>query len=747
MSETALAQAVPEGEAAPGNSRDLLVALRQLMGLLDYNVSEEALVAGLPVTGTLTQQQVMRIAQTHGFEASWQARKLASVSSLLLPCIVRRLEDRAAVVTAIDAGTISALLPEMGDAPARYGRAEFEADLTGDILLLKRSGLRTATDKRSGIDLLDEKGHWFWRVVKHFRGYYAEAAIAAVLVNILGLASVFFTMNVYDRVVSNQAYTTLWTLAIGVTVALAFEYLLRNLRAWLLDNAGKKADLLLGSSLFAKVMSTRLEARPQSAGAFANMLKEYESLRDFATSTVLVALSDLPFLVLFLAVMYMVAGPLVAVPALAVPVIIVAGLLAQGPMSRHIGQNLREASVRHGVLIEAIESAETLKALRAEGRMQQFYERASALTALTANKTRLLSNLVINFHYVVATFCTIAMVVWGVYLIGAGELTQGALIGAVMLASRTLNPLAALNALSVRLQQARSSYRTLTGIMQAPSDRDSDKGYAARPIREATLSARDLRFAYGANAPVVVRDFAAEIRRGEKVGILGRVGSGKTSLLKVLAGLYQPTAGLVMVDGVDIRQVDPAEYRKAILYVGQHAQLFYGTLRENLKLGAPFVSDEAMMKAAAGVGVHAFAQQHPAGYDMPIGERGENISGGQRQAIALARAMLVEPDVLLLDEPTSAMDTGTEQAAMRALFDFAKTRTVVLVTHRLQLLDFVDRVMVIDHGVRVTDGPKDQVMQAMQEGRVRKVDPNAALGRPRAPRSAPPPVPAAGEEQ
>jgi ATP-binding cassette subfamily C protein LapB len=737
------ASAPPSAEAAP--SRDLLVALRQLMGLLDYNVSEEALIAGLPVKGTLTREQVLRIAHVHGFEASWQTRPLANLPSLLLPCLATRTENRAAVITAMDAKHVSALLPEMGDAPAQLDRTAFEADLAGDILLLKRSGMRTATDRRSGVELLDEKGHWFWRVVRHFRGYYVEAAIAAVMVNVLALASIFFTMNVYDRVVSNQAYTTLWTLAIGVGIALAFEYLLRNLRAWLLDSAGKKADLLLGSSLFAKVLSTRLEARPQSSGAFANMLKEYESLRDFATSTVLVALSDLPFLILFLAVLWFVAGPLVLVPLLAVPLVVIVGLAAQVPMARHIGQNLREASVRHGVLIEAIESAETLKALRAEGRMQALYERASALTALTANKTRMISNLVVNFNNVVGTFTTVAMVVWGVYLIGAGELTQGALIGAVMLAGRTLNPLAALNALAVRLQQARSSYRTLTGIMKAPGDRDSEKGYSARPIRDAVLSARDLRFAYGAEAPIVVRDFATEIRRGEKVAILGRVGSGKTTLLKVLAGLYQPTAGLVMIDGVDIRQVDPAEYRKSVLYVGQHAQLFYGTLRENLKLGAPFATDEAMMRAAASVGVHAFAQQHPSGYDLMVGERGENLSGGQRQAIALARAMLVEPDVIMLDEPTSAMDTGTEQTSMRALFEYAKTRTVVLVTHRLQLLEFVDRVMVIDHGVRVTDGPKDQVMQAMQEGRVRKVDPNAALVPPR--RAAPKAPPAEAPEQ
>lgn len=717
-------------EQTTNDPSGLLIALRQLLALLGYTVSEQALIAGMPVTSDLTPEQVVRVVRAHGFEGTWQDRTLARLPSLLLPCLVLRTGGRAAVVTGIQAGEVHAVLPEMGDAPVQLPRDSFEAELTGRVLLLKRGGQRTSADARSGLDLLAGEGHWFWRVIAHFRAYYAEAAVSAILINILALASIFFTMNVYDRVVSNQAYTTLWTLAIGVGIALVFEYFLRNLRAWLLDSAGKKADLLLGSSLFAKVQATRLEARPQSAGAFANMLKEYESLRDFATSTVLVALSDLPFLLMFLAVLYIIAGPLVLVPALAVPIIIIAAIAVQFPLARNINQNLRESSVRHGVLIETLEGAETLKALRAEGRMQSLYERASAITAITANKSRLLSNALTNFHYAITTLCTIAMVVWGVYLIGDNTITMGTLIGAVMLSSRTLNPLAAFNSLAIRLQQARSSYRTLNDIMKRPSDREPGRSYAARASREASLAARDIKFSYAPNAPMVVRDVSFELRRGEKLAILGRVGSGKTTLLKLLAGLYAPTSGLIVMDGVDIRQVDPSEYRASVLYVGQHAQMFYGTLRENLKLGAPFATDDAMMQAAATVGVHAFAQAHPLGYDMVVGERGENLSGGQRQAIALARAVLVNPDVILLDEPTAAMDSGTESTALRALFDFAKDKTVVLVTHKLQLLDYVDRVMVIDHGVRAADGPRDAVMQAMREGRVKKVDPTApAIGR------------------
>jgi ATP-binding cassette subfamily C protein LapB len=708
----------------------LLVALRQLLGLLGYAVTEEALIAGLPVTQAVTPMQIERVVRAHGFEGAWQKRALRNVPTLLLPCLVLRSDGSAAVVTALTESHVHAFLPEMGDAPVAIERAAFEASLQGDVLLLKRSGLQQSGDARSGIDLFEGEGHWFWRVIRHFRAYYVEAGVAAVLINVLALASVFFTMNVYDRVVANQAYTTLWTLAIGVCVALLFEYFLRNLRAWLLDNAGKKADLLLGSSLFAKVQATRLEARPQSAGAFANMLKEYESLRDFATSTVLVAISDLPFLLLFLAVLYVLAGPLALVPILAVPLIVAVGLSVQPALARNINQNLRESSVRHGVLIESLEGAETLKSLRAEGRMQQLYERASAITAITANKSRLLSNAVTNFQYAVNTLCTVAMVVWGVYLIGDNTITQGVLIGSVMLASRALGPLATLNSLAIRLQQARSSYRTLNEIMKKPSDRESGRSYATRANPQADLAVRDLKFAYGPNAPLVIRDASFNVRRGEKLAILGRVGSGKTTLLKLMAGLYLPSQGLVLADDVDIRQIDPAEYRRSVLYVGQHAQMFFGTLRDNLKLGAPAASDEAMMRAASAVGVHAFAQAHPLGYDMMVGERGENLSGGQRQAIALARAMLVEPSVLLLDEPTAAMDSGTEAQALQALFDFARDKTVVLVTHKLQLLDWVQRVMVIDHGVRAADGPRDAVMQAMREGRVKKVDPTApAIGR------------------
>lgn len=709
-------------QAASARSTPVLVSLRHLFQLLGHNVSEESMVAGLPVSPSVNPQQVIRIAHEQGFEAVWRTRRLDEISPLLLPCIVMRKNGQCAVLVSIGDSSVTALLSEGGDSSVVLPRTDMEAEFSSQLLLVKPQAIR---DERSEVDPLFGKGHWFWKVIAHFKAYYVETAVIAVLINVLSLASIFFTMNVYDRVISNKAYTTLWTLAIGVTIALAFEYFLRNLRVWLLDNAGKKADLLLGSQLFKQVLATRLEARPASAGAFANMLKEYESLRDFATSTVLVALSDLPFLIMFLFVLYIIAGPLFLVPLVAIPVILLVGVLAQLPLARYINENLRESSVKHGVLIEAIESAETLKALRAEGMMQAKYEHSSAITAITANKSRLLSNSVLNFNYVAATLCTIAQVVWGTYLIGEGKLTMGALIGAVMLTSRALAPLTALNGLAVRLQQARSSYKTLSDIMLRPTDREKGRSYLAKPILLGSLSLKDLKFSYAPDLQPAVRNMSVSFARGEKIAIVGRVGSGKTTLLKLVAGLYLPQGGMVTIDNIDARQIDPSDFRRNVLYVGQNAQMFYGTLRDNLKAGNPFASDEDMVKAAVAMGVHAFVQTHPLGYDMVIGERGENLSGGQRQCVALARAVLVNPTVMLLDEPTSAMDAGTEAHALKALFDYAKGRTVILVTHKLQLLEYVQRVLVVDYGLRVADGPRDSVLAALQSGKVMKADSDA----------------------
>jgi ATP-binding cassette subfamily C protein LapB len=702
---------------SPATADPLLGALGLALARHGIVRSPSALRAGLPVAGRVTPELAIRAAQANGCNASLALRPLAQISDLLLPVILLLRDGGAALLLAREAdGRLALQFPETGSSTQSVAPAELEARYSGHCLFLRPA---PRTDRRSGIADPRPARHWFWSTLWRYRGYYAEAGIAALLVNVLTLAGTFFIMNVYDRVIANQAYVTLWTLAIGVSVAIGFEFLARSLRGWLIDQAGKKADLVIGARLFQHALATRLEHRPASAGAFANNLREFEAVRDFASSLTLVALIDLPFLLLFILVIYAIAGPLAWVPVALIPVVALVTGLAQAPLARYVNENMREASLRHGLLVESLENAETLKALRAEGLMQSRYEHASAVTAATAMKSRLLTTIVLNYCSAMQSLTTVVMVVWGAYLIGDGKLTVGALIGAVMLASRSLAPVGALAALAVRLQQARSAMRTLNAVMAKPADRDPERDYVNPPDVRGALSLRAIEFRYGTDRPPVLRSFDWDVAPGERVAVLGRIGSGKSTLLRVLCGLYAPTAGQVLLDAVDLQQYDPADVRRHIAFVGQDAQLFHGSLRENLLAGAPGAGDDAMLALAARTGVDAIARQHPRGYDMPIGEHGAGLSGGQRQLIALTRALLANPRVLLLDEPTSAMDNATEQQVMQAVMQFCAGRSVILVTHKLQLLNFVDRVTVVDGGARVADGPKQHVMQALSEGRVR----------------------------
>jgi len=695
----------------------LLSALQLVLAEHGIQRSHEALQAGLPAAAALTPEVFIRAARANGCNASLATRALSDIPDLLLP-VVLLLHGGGAVVLVgrTAAGQLELLWPETGASRVSAGPEDLEARYAGHCLFLRPL---PRSDQRSGVADPRPRGHWLWSTLWNYRGYYAEAGIAALLVNVLTLAGTFFVMNVYDRVIANQAYVTLWTLAIGVCVAIAFEFVARTLRGWLIDTAGKKADLVIGARLFEHSLATRLEHRPASSGAFASNLREFEAVRDFASSLTLVALTDLPFMLLFLGVIYAIAGPVAVVPMFMVPVVALVTGLAQRPLARYVGENLRESSIRHGLLVESLGIAETLKALRAEGLMQARYEHASAVTSATAMKSRLLTQVVLNFCAAMQSLTTVGMVVWGAYLIGEGKLSVGALIGAVMLASRALAPVGSLAGLAVRWQQARSALRTLDGVMAKPADRDPQRDYVHPPELRGALSVRGLVFQYAPDRPPALRGFDWEVQPGERVGVLGRIGSGKSTLLRVVCGLYAPTGGSVQLDGIDLQQFDSADVRRHVVYVGQEAQLLHGTLRENLKAGNPGVSDAAMIAMAVRTGVDQISRASPRGYDMLIGEQGAGLSGGQRQLIALTRALLCSPRVLLLDEPTSAMDNATEQQAMQAIVHCCAGRSVILVTHKLQLLGFVDRVTVVDAGVRVADGPRQPVMQALAEGRVR----------------------------
>lgn len=682
--------------------------------------SAESLCAGLPKGSLLTPSQAQTALGNAGLSSGIVRRRAHEFSSHLMPIILLRKDQGAAVLfgSRRDAKgklLFQVMLPEMGlDSRVEVNHEELSEWYSEHAILVKPNA---RVDTRAGEETPRSSGHWLFSTLWRYRRYYRSAAVAAVMANVLALSSVFFTMNVYDRVIPNQAYVTLWSLAIGVAIAMGFEAVVRYLRAHLLDVAAKKADLVLGSQLFQQALAVRMEHKPASPGAFANQLREFESVRDFFTSATLAAISDLPFVLLFVGVIFMIGGPLGWISLLMVPCILLISIAIQWPLARTMRENLRESSLKQGVLLESVEGLETLKSVGGEGYMTRRWGAFSAAAASTSMKSRQLSSTALNLVTFLQQFQTVALVVFGVYLIGAGDLSQGALIGTVMLASRATAPLTQVAGLAVRFQQAKAALSTLNRLMEMPVDRDSDKHYLPQPPLKGKLELKGIKFAYPSPPdkpnPPVLENINVSIEPGERVAILGKIGSGKSTLLRLVARLYQPTAGQMLMGGLDVAQIDPADWRGAVGYVGQEARLFYGTLRENVMIGHPDASADELLRVLQLTGLDHIAQKHPMGINLPIGEMGEGLSGGQRQLVSLARSLLARPQMLLMDEPTSAMDTQTEAIFMSHLARATEGQTIVLVTHRTSLLNLVDRILVVDEGRIVADGPKKEIIAAL----------------------------------
>jgi ATP-binding cassette subfamily C protein LapB len=564
---------------------------------------------------------------------------------------------------------------------------------------------------------------WFWPVLWRHRRYYYEAAALSAVINLLSLGGIIFMMTVYDRILPNLAFVTLWSLLAGVGLAMLFEFISRTVRGHALDSAGKKIDLILGDSVFSRVLATRLENKARSSGAFANILKEFESVRGFVTSATLVTIADLPFALLFLVVCAIIGGSLVAVPLIAFLIILGLSLLVQIPMARLANENLREAAVRHGTVIESLEGLETLKALRAEGLMRRRHEISSGFIAERAMTSQSWSNLVLNVTMAVQQAAGALLLAWGVYLASKGEATAGALVACVQLSSRALAPLVTLSSLAVRFQQVRSSLGSLNNIMSLPLDRDPDRHLLSSESWRGDIEVRGATFRYEQGGQPALDNVSLSIRQGEKVAILGRIGSGKSTLLRLISSLYRPQEGQVLLDGVDMTAIEPADIRAALLMVGQDARLFHGTLRENLVVAAPYATDERLLRVAEATGVTALAAAHPLGFDRGVGERGDTLSGGQRQAVAVARALLADASTYLLDEPTSAMDQQSEAELLKTIAGLGERGAgYVIVTHKNSILSLVDRVIIMDAGQVIADGPRDAVLQALAEGKVRTAE-------------------------
>ena len=702
--------------AEPASRHDdpLLDGLLLLCALHRRPASRARLTAGLPLPAQrLSAELLPRAAARAGLQGRWLRRSLEQIPALALPALLLLNEGRTAVLLALDEdGQARLLLGESEGGEIRLGIAALQEAYSGEVFFAQP---RHAFDLQHA-SLIPRARAWFRDTLWRSRWLYADALVASLLINLIGLFAPLFVMNVYDRVVPNQALATLWVLAIGIAGAYLFDLLLKTLRGLCLDLAGKKTDLIISATLFERILGMPLSLRPARVGSFAQNIHEFQNLRDFLASLTLTSLIDLPFTALVLLAIAWLGGPLVWIALLAFPLALGLGWLLQKPLAETLARSMELSAERQSSLIETLAGLDGIKTNNAQGERQYLWEQTIGTLSRLELRARLLSTLALNLSQLIQHLAGVAMIVAGVYLTIAGELSMGGLIACYMLNGRALAPLGQLSGLLTRYQQARLTKLNIDQMMTLPQERDDAQRPLTRQNLQGAIECRQLDFHYPGQQNPALKGLNLSIRPGEKVAIIGRSGSGKSSLAKLLVGLYQADGGSLLVDGLDIRQLDVAQLRQDIGYVPQDIQLLSGTLRDNLVSGARQVDDERVLQVAELAGVHAFAQLHPQGYDLQVGERGQQLSGGQRQSVALARALLLDPPLLLLDEPTSAMDTAGEERLKQRLSEVLRDKTLVLVTHRTSLLSLVERIVILDQGRLIADGPREAVLEALRQG-------------------------------
>lgn len=693
---------------------DCVAAMARLYG---NSTTREALSAGLPLEDNrLTPALVPRAAARAGLTARLARRQLDELRSGLLPVILLLKDKQACLLLEwLPDGSARVRFPENGESSDVLPRAELQALYAGVVFFVKPV---YKFDPRTPVTGPVHSAHWFWGVVLQNWRLYRDSLLAALLVNLFALAMPMFSMTVYDRVVPNRAEETLWVLSIGVLLMMGFDMLLRILRAYILDTASKRIDVTLSARIMERVLGLRMADRPASVGSFAANLRAFESVRDFVASASITTLVDMPFVLVFFLALIWISPWLIFPPLLCILVLVVASLVVQRKMQELVELTQRASSQRNATLVESLVGIETIKFTVAESAFQRRWEQATVYLAQQNTKLKLLSATTTNLAGMLQQLVSVTTVVVGVYLLLNNQVSMGGIIAASMLAGRAMAPFGQVAGLIMQYHHAKSGLGAVERHMKTQPERPDDANFLHRATFQGSIEFRGVSFVYPGQDHAALNKLSFKIAAGEKVAFIGRVGSGKSTIQRLILGLHQPTDGAILIDGIDLRQIDPAELRRAAGFVSQDVSLFYGSLKENIALGAPFAEDQDILAAADIAGVTEFANRHPRGFDMLIGERGESLSGGQRQSVGIARAVLNDSPILLLDEPSSAMDFQSEDVLKARLRKFTAGKTVVLVTHRTSLLELVDRLIVIDNGQIMADGPKAQVIEALQSGRV-----------------------------
>jgi len=687
--------------------------------------SAEALTAGLPIEPGAEAPELFsinnakglfsRAAAKAGLKSSIIKRPLSQISPLQLPMIILLSNQSACILDRFseDGTQVKIIMPAEEAVEQWVDVADLEDEYIGFGFMVKKAF--EYTDETSRTLHLNQK-HWFWSTLKLSTGIYKDVLYASLLINLFVLASPLFTMNVYDRVVPNNAIETLWVFAIGVMIVYVIDTTLKFSRTYLLESAAKKSDIIMSSIIFEKVLDLKMANHPASVGSFASNIKDFDSIRSFLTNATMAAVIDLPFTVIFLAVIAYIGGGIVLVPMITITLILGYAFFIKKPLRASIESTHEASAKKSSILIESLNNIETLKTLGTLNQIQYKWEESTGEIAGKSLKSRLLSASIPTITQLLIQLNTVMIIVYGVYMIQDFELSMGGLIAIVILTGRTLAPMGQVAALMTNYEDTKTSYETLNEIISQPSERPDGKKFVERPDFSGHIEFVDVTFSYPNTDVPALKNVSFVITPGEHVAIIGRIGSGKSTIQKLLLGLYEPDAGQILIDGIDINQIDPADLRKNMGYVSQDIMLFRGTVKDNITFRASHASDGAMIRAAQISGASDFIKKHPKGYEMPIGERGQGLSGGQRQTIGIARAFLLSAPIMLMDEPSNAMDQITEAKLLDNLQTALKGTTSILVTQKMNLLKIVDRVLVVNEGKIIIDAPKEEALLKLQAG-------------------------------
>lgn len=689
--------------------------------------SRESLVHDLPIENGKFSPELFsldsskglfsRAAENAGLKTKFIKKNLEDISSLQLPIILLMINSTSCILDSFseDRKKVKLISEIANEIVEEWHDIEnINREYLGFAILIKKKFNYINSNKN--IESNFSLKHWFWSTLKISRGIYIDVIFASILINLFILATPLFTMSVYDRVIPNNAIETLWFFAIGVFLVYCLDIFLKLLRSYFLEIAAKKSDIIMSSIIFEKVLGLKLEFIPKPIGAFANNLKNFDVLRSFLTNSTLVAFIDVPFSILFLVVIYYLGGVIVIIPIIVIVVILAMAIILKVPIQRNIKKINEIVSKKNSILIEVLNNIETLKSLGGNNNIRWNWEESNGNIARTGLLSRMLSSFIPSFTSLLIQLNTVVIIIAGVYLIKDFQLTMGALIAIVILSSRAVAPMGQAAGLITNYEDAANSYRILNDLMHKPEERPKNNDFVSKKDFSGKIEFKNVTFKYPNTEVEILKNVSFVINPGDRVAILGKIGTGKSTILKLILKLYEPTNGSILIDDIDITQLDPADLRRNMSYVSQHISLFNGTLKENIIFRASFVNDDKMLEAAKISGVDSFANTHPRGYDMAIGEKGEGLSGGQIQSVGIARACLFDYPVNLLDEPTSSMDKQTEDTVLDNLNEFMKNKTLIVITQKMPLLKIVDKIIVLNNNTVYLNGDKKTVIKDLSQG-------------------------------